>query len=191
MGQNKAIMFLGKKRLIQIITSMFQEVVEKVIVVIGYNDDPNLITDFLPKNVEVVKDLMPIQSPLVGLMTGMKSIDTNYALVSPCDTPFINQNVIKSLIEKIDTSDAVIPKWQDGRIEPLLSIYRVELAQKYSIISINKGEKRVDSILKYFKKINYVSADELGELKDKEIWFFNLNTPTDYKKAHAILDDLN
>ena len=47
-------------------------------------------------------------------------------MVIPCDSPFISEVFVNRMFELSEDSnfDAYVPKWSDGKLEPLHSIYK-------------------------------------------------------------------
>ena len=75
---------------------------------------------------KICTDLFRDQGPLVGILTGLKQISSEKAMVVPCDSPFISDSFLSKLFEISDEDadhDAYIPQWSNGKLEPLHSIY--------------------------------------------------------------------
>lgn len=65
-------------------------------------------------SLDFVEDEIKGKGPISGIMTGLKNIKTDYALVLPCDSPFISEENIcvmfKLLEENLESDvDAIIP----------------------------------------------------------------------------------
>ena len=50
-------------------------------------------------------------------------------MVIPCDSPFISELFVNKMFELSEETnfDAFVPKWSDGKLEPLHSIYKKDL----------------------------------------------------------------
>ena len=189
MKENKAFMTLGGKPLLSHIVDKVISLTSEIIVVIGKNDDLNKYASLLPSGVKVLKDSMEGIGPLAGMLTGMMSMQSKYALVLPCDTPFIKSKVIAHLLEMAQKSDAVIPRWPNGYIEPLHAIYKVSSTLPIIQNALNKGELFVLDMVKQIDKSVYVDIDEIKKLDTKLTTFFNINSREDFKAAEILLSN--
>ena len=106
---------------------------------------------------------------------------------SASDTPFLNSNLIKLLLEKIDNHiDVIIPETSIG-LEPLCAIYSKRCLQSIEHQLLKKEFK----ISKFFKKIRMKKVQET-QLRQKDpnlLSFFNINTPEDLEIADRILKE--
>ena len=69
-----------------------------------------------------VADRRPRLGPIGGLETALCTIETDAAFVAACDMPFLNPDVIRSMIDAFGESDLLIPVIA-GRLHPLHAIY--------------------------------------------------------------------
>lgn len=67
-------------------------------------------------SLEFVEDEIKGKGPLSGIMTGLRNIQTDYALILPCDSPFISEENIDVMFDLLqdrlnsdDDVDAIIP----------------------------------------------------------------------------------
>ena len=65
-------------------------------------------------SLEFVEDEIKEKGPISGIMTGLKNIKTDYALVLPCDSPFISEDNIDAMFKLLEENlesniDAIIP----------------------------------------------------------------------------------
>ncbi|MBO7715251.1 MAG: molybdenum cofactor guanylyltransferase [Methanobrevibacter sp.] len=72
------------------------------------------IEDNFDYSLEFVEDEIKGKGPISGIMTGLKNIKTDYALVLPCDSPFISEENIDAMFKLLDENlesdiDAIIP----------------------------------------------------------------------------------
>ena len=203
MGEDKGSMEIdGKPMIIHVLESLNSQIDEAIIVL---NDSEriakymSLIQEYsnFDFNIKFVEDEIKNKGPLSGIMTGLKTILSDYALVLPCDSPFISSNFIvfmfdtlNKLLESNSDIEGIVP-YHSSEInsskaivlrnsEPLHSIYKRET---YSIIKnlLNSDEKQVKSFISiinsYFipvdKKDNYSEIDEIN--------FKNINYKNDFK----------
>lgn len=128
-------------------------------------------------------DIYPEKGPLGGLYTALKNSQHPYCFVTACDTPFINEELIKLLWERINNSDAVIPVW-NGKTEPLVAFY--------SIRCINKIEELIEtdniSLKNLIEKLDVEKIDLSEFYSEAELkkLFLNINTVENYERAKDI-----
>ncbi len=89
---------------------------DKVIVVTNSFDE----FEFL--GLPMVRDLVPGCGSLGGLFTGLTLCGRQSGFLTACDTPFINERVIRFMLKYCDKHDVVIPRIND-HLEPLHAIY--------------------------------------------------------------------
>lgn len=114
----------------------------------------------------------------MGIYCGMLSINAEWYLVLPCDSPLISKKDVDILISKIKEAKnnlCIIPKHKNGFIEPLFALYKRE-----SLIYLRKIILEKDNLsIRYFiKHLNpmYINS----ELFDKKA-FYNINTIEDLR----------
>lgn len=183
-GKDKALIKFRNKHLITYIVATALKIAEKIIVVTKSNKE--FYESLLPKSVIIAKDEFDIQSPLIGMLTGMKILNTGYAAVFPCDCPFINANLIMHLFKSVNGFDAAIPKWPNGYIEPLHAIYKIESTIPSIEKALRNGALSISSAIKYLKKVAYIPINELKKYDPKLLSFFNINTLEDLKVAETL-----
>ena len=178
-GQNKSMVKLGNKTLLEHILYKIKSKFSKIIIV----SNENKIKDFT-----VIKDCIEGQlGPLVGVLSAMKWIKKNnfsYSWVAtfPCDTPFFNVSIIDEFkkASKLNDSYLYFVKTKEKRhnIFGLWSIKLIEtLEEDITKNDYRKVEKWADKI--GVKTIN-VSYDNIDP-------FFNINTKEDLIEAKKIL----
>ncbi|AMK15187.1 molybdenum cofactor guanylyltransferase [Methanobrevibacter olleyae] len=131
MGQDKGSMIIQDKPMILHILERLNYKINDAIIVL--NDSERIsnyqtllnqhcegnIEDNFDYSLEFVEDEIKGKGPISGIMTGLKNIKTDFALVLPCDSPFISTYFIDTmfnlLIDNLDSDndvygiDAIIP----------------------------------------------------------------------------------
>lgn len=123
--------------------------------------------------------------PTVGILSGMRVIGEDWILVLPCDTPFINRESLENLLRYIDTAESnnhscIVPRHEDGRIEPLFSLYR---RSSLSVLErLLKERGRGIPIRELIQRMNplYVPSWEID--RSKRV-FTNINTFEDLRRV--------
>jgi len=117
-----------------------------------------------------------VYAPTVGLLTVLNKIDNDALFAISVDTPFVNKEVIKRLVEvfkKDNSVDAVIAK-SPNSTHPMCGIYTKNLLPKLKEM-IKNNQHKLGYLLKESNTqfVDFESDDP----------FFNLNHPEEYKLA--------
>jgi molybdopterin-guanine dinucleotide biosynthesis protein A len=105
----------------------------------------------------------------------------------PCDTPLINSDVLKILLNEVDKGDALIPRWESGYIEPLHAIYKINALKKSSHLFTHNPHMSIRSYISTFNEIKYIPINRLKTIDPKLYTFFNINTLDDLERVRKIL----
>lgn len=187
MGRDKALIKLcGKPLLLHVVESVLNLRPDKIIVTTE-KGNVNRYTSILPSSVGLTEDLLEGKGPLVGMISGMGWINSEYTLVLPCDTPFIKPSVLRFLYQKAAGVDAVIPKWPSGYIEPLQAVYRTSSALKAAEETISKGKRSCRDMIRLLNRVVYVNIDELRRFDPNLVTFFNINCKEELLRAEKFL----
>lgn len=172
MGENKAFIEIDGIPIINRIHTLFKELFQEIIIV------TNQAELFLNLEARTFADIIPDRGVLAGLYTGLFFSSYLYSFCVACDMPFLNESVIKYLIQKADHFDVIVPKTKDG-LQPLHAIYskncldpikRTIEQQKYSIIDFFPRVK-----IKMVEEYEFYSLDPTMES------FINVNTPEELR----------
>jgi molybdopterin-guanine dinucleotide biosynthesis protein A len=182
MGQDKGSMGLkGKPMILHVIKNLIDIADEIVVVLRDKNqvDDYNKIFDQIQSNrykLQIFTDILKNKGPLAGILTGLENITSDKAMVIPCDSPFVSEYFVNKmfLYSNEPNFDAFVPKWSDGRLEPLHSIYKKDL--KSNILKLLKEDIRDVKSLIMEVNVKYI---DVGSLDDTGRSFFNINRMDD------------
>ena len=124
---------------------------------------------------DVIKD----KGPMPGIMTGLGKVNGDYALVLPCDSPYVSADYINTIFSEIDEGcQAVVPCHDlENRLktsEPLHSIYNRNIIPEIEKL-IGEDVLHIKGLI---EKIDtkFVLIDN-KKIEKKE--FRNLNRPED------------
>jgi molybdopterin-guanine dinucleotide biosynthesis protein A len=158
---------------------------EKVVVVSSITLTENVPNLFKSK-IRVVADRHEGQSPMVGALTGFESVEAEYSLLLPCDTPFVSADVAALLLDLCVNKGAAIPRWPNGYIEPLQAAYCTKSAVEAAKKALSEGKRDLSSMISHLRGVRYVSTLVLQQLDPKLLTFFNVNTPEVLRKAESM-----
>ena len=69
-----------------------------------------------------VPDDLPGAGPLTGLLTGLRRIEGDVAVVVACDLPYLSAQVLRFLLHLAPGCEAVVPRIEE-RAQPLHAVY--------------------------------------------------------------------
>jgi len=186
-GQDKCLIDLVGKPLVLHVVDRVSSVVDEKVVVVGSSALREKLSNVFKSKISVIVDRYEGQSPLVGALTGFESVDAEYSLLLPCDTPFVSAEIVALLLDLCVNRDAVIPRWPNGYMEPLQAVYCTKSAIEAAKKALDEGKRDLLSMINYLYGVRYVSTLVLRQLDPKLLTFFNVNTVEDLKRAKFML----
>ncbi|MBE6490878.1 MAG: molybdenum cofactor guanylyltransferase [Methanobrevibacter sp.] len=184
MGRDKGSMIIQDKPMIKHILSTLNHEINEVVIVLNNQERIDRYSKFINPTdytytIKFVEDEIKNKGPMPGIMTGLSHISGKYALILPCDSPYVSKNYITTIFSQIDEKyQAVVPYHDEENklktSEPLHSIY------DKSVIPVieNLVSEDVLHIKGLIEKIDtkFVLIDN-KKIEKKE--FRNLNRPSD------------
>lgn len=189
-GLDKGLVKLAWRPLILHVLDRVSTVVDEIVIVVGSESQEKAYAPFLRQKVKAVVDKFEIQSPLIGTLAGLESVEGRYSLLLPCDTPFISSQIMALLLELCVNNDAVIPQWPNDYLEPLQATYDTKSAIAATRKALKDGELNMYSMISRLKKVRYISTQDFERIDPRLMTFFNVSTPEDLKEAEHILQDV-
>lgn len=178
MGRNKALMDLNGHTLIERVARVLSGVCGEIIIAGG---NPAELEHL---GYPLVPDIYPGCGPLSGIHAGLVAARNRYSFVSACDTPFLDEKLIRKIISGADSYDAVILKHGDY-FEPLSSLYSKAFISAAEA-SVKNGIYKVTAALSLVRwKPVPVDPADIPELEKS---LFNINTPREYEDAKKFRD---
>jgi molybdopterin-guanine dinucleotide biosynthesis protein A len=138
----------------------------------------------LELGIPLVIDLVPGRGALGGLLSVMLIAKGDYVLLSACDTPFLQTNLLEVMIQTCkEGQDAVICRSSRG-LEPLPGVYSCRLLQRLQT-QVHSDDLRLRTLL-HACRTRILLPAEFGLEDADELSFFNINTAEDVAKAAAM-----
>lgn len=165
-GQNKALLKLNSKTVIEIILNKIKPVFDEVIIISNNPDDYSFL------ELIVYKDIYPGLGPLAGIHSGLTNSNSEINFIISCDLPLITTEAIDFIANYNSKKSAIMYK-KDDRLQYLCAVYKqdclpiVEQCLKTGRLKVKDFINKID--------IEIVDAAWITE----EI-FFNLNTVEDF-----------
>lgn len=175
-GLNKAFFRIKGKPMIWHVFERIAELSGEVVISCK-NGEERFLKMF--SGVKVIKDTLQERGPLIGLLSSLPYIRSEYVAVVTCDCPRISPLVVKSLFDHAYGHDGAIPVWPNGYLEPLQAVYKRLGLQSVVKRLHEKGEMKIHKVLKTFQDIVYLPVEELKAVDPKLESFLNINYPKD------------
>ena len=181
LGRDKALEVLDKESLVKQVISRLSTLSSEIIVAVA----PEQVVSFARTQpaIRVVADLYPGKGPLAGICTGLSAANTPYSIVVACDMPFLNQFLLRYLVELSPAFDIVVPR-VEGKSEPLHAVYSRDCLAPIEHM-LQQDRLRASDLLQLVK-VRYVGEEEIDRFDPKHLSFFNINTKADLERAKAL-----
>jgi len=181
-GQDKALEIIGNRSLLERVVFHLSFLNSDILLVTAPNQSYPQLGGY-PK-LRVVTDIYVNKGPLGGIYTGLKASDSFYNLVVACDMPFLNQALLRYMLQISAGFDLVVPRLGD-MVEPLHAVYsQACLAPIESLLK--QGNLSVIQLFTLVK-LRYVEAEEINRFDPKHLSFFNINSQADLAKARGVM----
>ena len=184
MGRDKGSMIIQDKPMIKHILSTLNHQINEAIIVLNEQSRIDKYREFInPQDytytITFAEDKIKNKGPMPGIMTGLSYISSDYALILPCDSPYVSRNYINTIFSEIDNEYQAIVPYHDAQnklktSEPLHSVYNkntipvIEELVNQDVLHIKGLISKLDT--------KFVLIDNK---KKKKKEFRNLNRPTD------------
>lgn len=176
MGQNKALLSLHGKPVLQWVIDAVQSLSDDVFLV------TNTPEDYQSFGLPMMGDIFPGNAALGGIHSAIANARHTWVLLLACDMPLVQAEAIHAMAAMRGDMDAVVPQ-VDGRAEPLHAMYRRTCLPA---IEAKIGARQL-RIIGFFDDITvrYISPKDLEQT---DFGFLtNLNTPEDMREITRIL----
>ena len=182
LGRDKAFETVDNRNLLQWVLFRLRMFNSEVVLVTSTEQPFTQFTGH--PRLKIVTDNYPGKGPLGGIYTGLVASESLYNLVIACDMLFLNQGLLRYMMQLLADFDLVVPRL--GKlVEPLHSIYSKScLAPIESLL--RQGSLQVYQLFSLVK-VRYVEAEEIDKFDPQHLSFFNINTEADLEKARELI----
>ena len=186
MGRDKGSLIIKDKPMIKYILSTLNNEIDEVIIVLNDVERIDKYKKFIDSKdynytLKFAEDKIKNKGPISGILTGLENISTDYAIVFPCDNPFVTKNTIQTLFNEISENVQAVVPYHDEKnklktSEPLHSIYNKNIIPAIKDL-ISKDSLHIKGVIEKIET-KFVLIDNKKILKKE---FRNLNRPKDLK----------
>ena len=181
MGENKSLMKIGDRTVIEHTLLLMQSLFSEVIMITNTPDEYQFL------NVPLFEDIYKYAGPLAGIHSGLLNSKTEENFIISCDIPLITSEIIEYIIN-YNTHHPITVCRADGYIQQLAGKYSKSLIPKIDALLKIEEETRDSNQKKRKCKVhsllNLVGA-EIIEAKELDFYregiFLNMNRQEDYQ----------
>lgn len=172
----------SKSTVLEYVLDSVWTVADEIFVIFGKEPSLSSVERIAPFGVKAVIDRDG--STFSRLMAGFRASTSDNCLVVAASTPFVKPSILFHLYESIRGFDAAIPRWKDGSIEPLLSVYS---RKAFLRAAAGLSRQTLQSLIDNLYDVCYVSIEDFLIPVDPDLRsFFRVARETDLGRARAI-----
>lgn len=188
MGEDKAFLRVGGRRLIDRVLDAVSAVAGEVIIVTNTPEE----YEALPAR--LARDVYPGTGALGGIYTGLVMAEYPRSLVVACDMPFLNVDLLRYMASQEEAYDVVMPYLGEGEpstkthatakardLHPLHAIYSTRCLAPVER-AIERGDLRTIAFLPDVD-VRFISRGEIDRFDPEHLSIFNANTPEELRHA--------
>ena len=181
-GLDKAHLLIDTQSLIETTLRLLRQCFREVIIV------SNGRRSFDFPRIKVVHDEKPGCGPLMGLYSGLQASPYDINFVTACDMPFINEDLLKFMMQKAHDYDVVVPI-VNHLPEPLLAFYHRRVL---SPVRETLARDRRKMVAFYdMVRVCEIPEEQIRSIDPELKSFININTPQDLDQVQQILNKEN
>ncbi len=181
LGRDKVLETVGNRSLLQQVISCVSSFCSDIIIVSARKRSIPQFTSHL--KLKTVTDTFPGKGPLGGIYTGLVTSDSFYNLVVACDMPFLNQALLRYMIELSVDCDIVVPR-VGKLVEPLHAVYSKSCLAPIEYM-IKQDKLNVYELFNSVK-VRYIETEEIDKFDLEHLSLFNINTKSDLQRAKKL-----
>lgn len=131
--------------------------------------------------VAVAEDPEPDEGPMAGIRTGLRAVESEYAVVVACDMPVVSVDLVELLFERAAGHDAAVPQLSEGWYQTTQAVYRAAPMADACDRALARGEHKILAPLEELDWV-VVSEAEVREVASLST-FENVNTRAELRDA--------
>ncbi len=167
-GQDKGLVDVFGRPMIEHVLDTLRPQVEQILINANRNHET-----YASYNYPVISDSIEgYCGPLAGMASAMQHCDTPYLMATPCDSPFLPDDLVARLYNALQAEQASISVAHDGdRMQPVFALLDCNLLESL-LTFLHSGERKID---RWYAQQHCVLAD----FSDCPDTFLNINSPED------------
>ncbi len=170
-GRDKGLVPLGQSTLVEHVLHRLAPQVGQLLINANRNRDRYAAFGFLV----VPDENFEFAGPLAGILSGLKHAPTPWLAVTPCDSPFIPNNLVARLTAAIDSPQTIAMVSLEGEPQPVFALIPTVLRD--SLADFLAGDQR--KITRWYGHHRCLEVDFSADAQS----FMNVNTAEDHAAA--------
>ena len=170
MGEDKGLVLLNGKPMVQYIIEALKEVVSDIIII---SNNESYTKFGIPVYADIIKD----KGPVGGIYTGLYNSTTELNFCISCDVPMISSDFILWLLKRSGNASITLPMYKD-KVHQMIGVYSKQVLSNFK-----------ESTEKGHLKLSQVNSDMACEIIDiekeyanfDELIFSNINTKNELR----------
>ncbi len=176
MGYDKATAGFQGTTLIRAVYDIAREIFDTIMIISSIHGS---IDDI---DAPIVKDIVPVQTPMVGIATALIYSTNPRVFVVACDMPFLSRNAIRCLIDAPGEQDITIPM-VGQYYQPLHAVYsRSCLPHLLRLIGLNS--LKISGVFPYVT-MKVIKDEPCFHNSRGDLVFSNINTSEELERINA------
>ncbi|MFT4726397.1 MAG: molybdopterin-guanine dinucleotide biosynthesis protein A [Granulosicoccus sp.] len=173
-GVDKGLVEVAGKPMVKYALDILTPLVHSVVI-----NANRSVEEYKQFGVPVVLDtLSGHQGPLAGLSAGINALQCDYVVMCPCDSPFLQSELIQALMEGCIDNDADIAVPHDGeRLQPVFCVVQRRVEASLNAF-LDAGERKID---RWFSNHTVHTLDAKAYAQS----FLNVNTEEERLSAES------
>ncbi|MFX1564493.1 MAG: molybdenum cofactor guanylyltransferase [Promethearchaeota archaeon] len=184
---SKALIQIAGKPLFLHVVDACEAHASEVIIIVHSKADQDLFSKYISKDQILTDENNEMRCPLVGAFTAFQHAKSPYTQLLPCDSPLIHNMFFEILWNMVENHHAAVPRWPNGWVEPLHSVYATDIARDIATQCLEAKEYRMQCLIKRIGRVIYLSTTALERFDKKLLTFTNVNTPADLRRIENAL----
>ncbi|MBU2444777.1 MAG: molybdenum cofactor guanylyltransferase [Bacteroidetes bacterium] len=184
MGENKSLLLLDGKKLIEHVFHNMQSIFSNVILITNQREEYRFL------GIEMFEDVFKYQGPLAGIHSGLYHTTTEKNFIISCDLPLMTKEMIEFIVAYA-TDKLITVTRADGFIQQLCGIYSKEcvsaaeklLASEVTISGNHHNHKSKCQVLQLIDHVGAEIIDANSIPYYEEGMFLNMNRKEDYEEV--------
>ncbi|MCK5857517.1 MAG: molybdenum cofactor guanylyltransferase [Bacteroidales bacterium] len=175
-GMNKAFIVVDGQQILDRNISVLGTTFSRISIITNHTEQFSAYSNY-----PMSSDYFHEVGPLAGIHSALKNAVTEGVFISSCDMPFLDKNIIDSILSLAVTknAEAVTPRI-NGKLEPLFAFYNVGVL---ALLEQHIKENKDKSIRSFLKKVNTIYIDIDDTVFNRKA-FTNINHPKDLEELN-------
>jgi len=188
---SKYLSNLNGRPLISRVVDVAASLAMEILIITPSEDEAQALRGCIPslpsEALYVMSDAFGNGSDLTMIETGFDKSRYNRTVLLPGDAPFLNLEILTTMVDLCRGRDAVVPRSPTGEALAFPAAYATEKALKaVRASSIDKASGMKD-ILEGLAHVMFLSSNVLEKLDSDLLTFFSVDSPLNLKRAEMIL----